>query len=143
MGFPLPRIVRGVFQVMTVASVKLQTGERFNRRERREPERLHPPLQPRGTFRHHPQPARTGERFKVRPDVQFTMPEHLEGLQEIAAAAHVGEHAIHALGQPIPIRFGGTLPDRGGLVIDRAQRFQKLVTHFRGSARQRRGSDDH
>ena len=81
--------------------------------------------------------AGTGQRFEVRPDLDFARPEQLEGLEEIASAARVGEDAIHALGQPVPVRFGGTLAGGGGVVEDGAQWLEKLETHFGGSARQR------
>lgn len=122
--------MRGVFQVMTIPSIEIKRGEGFKLRERREPERIHPPPPQRRTFGHHAQAPLTGQRFKVRPDLNFATPEHLEGLEKIPPAAHVGQHAIHALGQPVPIRFGGTPANRGGVVIDRAQRLEKLGAHF-------------
>ena len=67
----------------------------------------------------------------------------MEGLKEIASAARVGEHAIHALGEPVPVGFGGTLAAGGGVVEDGAQGLEKLETHFGGSARQRGWSDGH
>ena len=93
---PLHGIRRGVFQVMAVPGVEIKRGERCKRREGRGPERIHPAAQPGGTFGHHAQGPRAGQRFKGRPDLDRAAPEHLEGLEEIAPAAPVGEHAIHA-----------------------------------------------
>lgn len=133
-GFPDHRIMRGVLQIMTVARVEIKPGEGFKLRERRGPERIHLPAQQRRTFGHHAQAPRAGQGFEVRPDLDFATPEHLEGLEKIAAAAHVGEDTVHALGEPVPIRFGGTVANRGGVGKDRAQWFKKLGAHFRGSA---------
>jgi hypothetical protein len=127
--------MRGVFQIMTVPGIEIKRGERIKLRQRREPERVHPPPQQCGTVRHHAEASGTSERFKVRPDLNLARPEPLEGLKEIPPTARVGQHTLHALGQPVPIRFGGTVPNRGGLVIDREQRFKKLETHFRRNAR--------
>jgi hypothetical protein len=94
-----------------------------------------------GTFGHHAEAAGTGERFEVRPGLDFARPEQLEGLEEIASAARVGEAAIDALGEPVPVRSGGALAPGGGVAEDGAQGLEKLETHFGGSARQRGWSD--
>ena len=52
-GFPDHRIVRRLLQVMTVPGLEIKRGERFELRERRGPERIHPPPQQRRTFGHH------------------------------------------------------------------------------------------
>ena len=127
-----------MFQVMAVPGIEVKESQGFKLRKRRGPARIHPsPQQPR-TFRHHPLPPRARQGFKVRPHLKFPAPKHLEGLQKIPPAARLGQHPIHPFAQPVSIRFHGTVPQRGGLVIDRAQGFQKLVPHF-GSARKNGG----
>lgn len=57
-------------------------------------------------------------------------PEHMECLEKILPAAHVGEHPVHAFGQPVSIQFGGILANRCGVEMHRAQGFKKQGAHF-------------
>jgi hypothetical protein len=88
--FPDHRVMRGVFQIMTIPDIEIKRGEGFKGGQRREPERIHPLPQQPGTFRHHRQPPRAGQGFKVRPHLKFSAPKQLEGLQKIPPAAHGG-----------------------------------------------------
>ena len=95
MRFSVHRIVRGVFQIMTVAGVHIKRLQRGELRQVTRAGGIHLGAQPRRTVGHHRQSPRAGERFKVRPDQHGLRPEVLEGLEKIPSTAIVGEHAIH------------------------------------------------
>ena len=135
MRFSVHRIVRGVFQIMTVAGVHIKRLQRGELRQVTRAGGIHLGAQPRRTVGHHRQSPRAGERFKVRPDQHGLRPEVLEGLEKIPSTAIVGEHAIHALEQPVPVGFRRAVPARGDVLEDFDQGLEELVSHLGGDGR--------
>ena len=132
-GFPDHQVMRRGCQIMAIPGMEVKRGQGFKSLQGRLPQAVAPLPPQRRTFRHHRPPPRSSQGFKVRPNLQFAPPKQLESLQKIPPAAHVGQHPVHALGEPVPIRFGRTVPPQGDVVIAPTQGIKKLVTHRRGA----------